>query len=390
MIRSALIRVPALMACLAAGSIEAQQYKVISFRSQILNDDRRIRVALPRDYAVARQSYPVVYVLDGHVEAFVGMAVAATRYNISGDPRDFAIPPQIVVAVEHKNRGDDLGRNADTFARHLTTELVPLVEKQFRTNGIRILVGHSLGGRFALMASCRMPGFFPTVIAISPGGGDTTTTQCLKSDWAKSNGVLRQVFVSAGERESRADESAKRLKAFLRDSAPPSVRWQVNDGPGLAHTETPYFGIPAGIKFAWDRLTWEMPPASGDSIINASPRSAAIIDAWYAALSARVGVSVSPSAKWLELLSAAQQRAGDVDASERSARRLVHDFPEYIEGYGRLADVLVARGNEGEARKTLAEALRIFDRLEWFDETERQLKRKVIEQGAARVAPFPP
>lgn len=379
------------VASILPSSLNAQpaQSKVYTIQSKILNEDRRIRISLPANYNIARQKYPVVYLLDGHVKAFFDVTVGAVSYDLLGDIHDFAIPAQIVVAVEHKNRGVDLGSNGDTFMKFLTAELAPYIEKQFRAMPYRILIGHSLGGRYGLMASCRAPGFFASVVAVSPGGGDSTSyramTDCLKTDWRASKGLLRQVFVSSGEREQRIDEGAKRLRNFLRDSSAKTVRWHYLDGPGLAHTETPYVGIPAGIKFIWDRTVWEMAATRADSLLNAKGDADVLLSEWYGDLSARVGVTIPPSPKWLELASASQQRQGDDAAAERTARRLTVDYPEYLSGYGRLTDVLVMKRDYAGARKVLEEAIRICDRLDFFDETERALKRKVLTDGIARM-----
>jgi len=377
----------ALFASAAAAQPAATRRATI--QSKILGEERHIRVALPANYATARQRYPVVYLLDGHVRAFFELAVASTGYDLLGNVRDFAIPPQIVVAVEHPDRGADLGRNADAFMKYLTDEVAPYVEKNFRALPYRLLIGHSLGGRFALMASCRAPGFFQSVVAVSPGGGDSTAyrtiTDCLRSDWSTNRGTLRQLFVSSGEREARIDEGAKRLRAFLRDSAPPTVRWQYLDGPGLAHTETPYLGIPAGIKFAWDRSVWEMPGARADSLVDAKGDPDEVLRAWYAELSARTGVAIPPSPQWLDLAAAAHQRRGDAAAAERTARRLVADYPEFLGGYARLADLLVAKRDIDGARRVLDDAVRALERLEFFDATERSLKRKVLVDALARL-----
>ena len=102
-------------------------------------------------------------------------------------------------------------------------------------------------------------------------------------------------------------------------------------------------------------------------------------------LTARTGAAIPLAAKWLELASGSQQRQGDESAAERTARRLTVDYPEYLSGYGRLADVLVAKRDYAGARKVLEEAIRICDRLDFFDETERALKRRVLTDGLARM-----
>jgi len=375
------------MLCAAlAGSVAAQSApKRITIKSQILGRDKSIVVALPVNYQHAKQKYPVIYVLDGQVRSFVDLAVAAAAYDLLGDIRDLAIPPHIVVAVQHEDRGLDLGRNADAFSKYLTQEVAPFIEKEYRASPQRILVGHSLGGRYALMASCRMPGFFPAIVAVSPGGGDSTayrtTTDCLKSDWRASVGKLRQIYINSGEREQRIDEGAKRLAVFLRDSAPPNVKWKYQDGPGLAHTETPFVGIPQGIKFIHDRLTWEMPAARADSILQSKGDALAIATAGYTELSQRVGFTVPLSAKWLDAITLAQLNQRDLISAARTAERLVREYPEDLIGYGRLADIKLRAGDRSGARRVLDDALKMADKLDFFDETERALKKKVFQDA---------
>ena len=370
------------VAAISDARAQPAQARTYTIQSRILGEQRRIRVALPANFAIARQRYPVIYLLDGHVRAFFDLTVAAASYDLLGDVRDFAIPGHIVVAVEHKSRGTDLGSNADAFMRHLTDELAPYIERQFRAHPYRILVGHSLGGRFALMASCRAPGFFSAIIAVSPGGGDSTafraTTDCLKSDWRAHAGSHRQIFINSGEREQRIDVGAKRLRDFLRDSAPPSVRWRYAEGPDLAHTETPYAGIPAGIKFIYDRALWEMPRSRADSVLEANGDPDAIIAAWYFELGARLGYAVPTSAKWLDAAANAHTARREPAAAERTSRRLVAEYPEDIRGYGRLADVLIRSGQSAAARRVLDDAVRMIDKLDFFDEMDRALKRKVL------------
>jgi enterochelin esterase-like enzyme len=357
----------------------------VAVESKVLNETRNVRIALPANYTIAKQSYPVIYLLDGQVQAFFDVTVAASRYSLQGDFRDYAIPPHIVVSIESKDRGADLGRNAETFIRFMAEELVPYVAKNFRAGPLRILVGHSLGGRFALMASCRAPGFFPAVVSVSPGGGDSTayraTTSCLRADWEASRDRMRHLLVSSGEREARIDEGAKRLRDFLRDSAPPNVRWKYLEGPGLAHTETPYFGIPAGIKFIHDRLAWEMPPALADSVLQGKDNPTALVARWYRTLAARMGFIVPVSAKWLDASVSGHLARGERENALQVARQLIEQYPEDLTGYGRLADILIRAQDNAGARTAIRDALRMADRLELFDETERALKKKVFQDA---------
>lgn len=149
------------------------QPRILRIESKTLEETRVVHVRLPPDYALARQRYPVVLLLDGQVRAFFDVAVAATNYNLTSDAHRIGMPPQIVVAVEQGERSVDLVRNAERFQRFLISELLPRIDQEFRTLPFRTLIGHSLGGRFALSTMCTTPTAFAAVIAISPSLPDS-------------------------------------------------------------------------------------------------------------------------------------------------------------------------------------------------------------------------
>lgn len=380
------------VALLASSLPLAAQSRTYHLRSKILGEERAFHVSLPPNYEAANQRYQVVYVLDGHLKAFFDLAVAAAGYDITtGGPHEFAMPPQIVVGVEQKKRSVDLGTNQEAFDRFLAEELVPYIDKQFRTVPYRTLIGHSLGGRFALLAFCRNPGIFPAVIAISPSPGDSTgfqaMTGCLRREFAANRTVLRQLVLTAGDREGRLFASAVRLGDFVRDSAPPNWRMLFVDAAGLGHTDTPFRAIPRGIRFVQDAAVWEMPPALGDSASSGTGDGPSRrVAEFYRALSDRVGYTVPPSAKWLRAIVVAHLRNGEHAEALAAARRLTAAYPEDLTGWGVLADACLRDADADCARDALEDALRVLNRLDYFDEDERMAQRKVLTDDLKRVA----
>jgi enterochelin esterase-like enzyme len=364
--------------------------RVVRISSKILGEERVVHVSLPPNYSVARRRYETTYLLDGHVRQFFDITVAAAGYDVVGDVHDYATPPQIVVGVDQIDRGLDLGRNQELFTRFLTEELVPYIDREFRTNKYRTLIGHSLGGRFALMTFCRAPGVFPAVIAISAAGGDSASadavTRCLASAFAAPEKALRQLVLSAGEQEPRVVAGMNRLRDLLSANAPANWRWTTMEEKGLGHTDTPMATIPPGIRFFHDKSVWEMPAPLADSVQSgrvADPEAA--MDSFYAALSGRVGVPVSPSLKWMLAAARVLIQRGDTAAAERAIRRVLNSYPEDLEAYGMRSDFAMRRGDTRVARESLEEALRMLGRLEFYDVYEREKKRKVIEQALASI-----
>jgi len=377
----------ALAAALIRPAPAAAELRVVRLTSKILGEERVLHVNLPLNYGNARQRYQTIYVLDGQVRQFFDVAVAAASYDIVGDLHDYAMPPQIVVAVDHRDRGTDLGRNQELFTRFLVEEVVPYIDRSFRTLPYRTLIGHSLGGRFALMTFCRAPGVFPAVIAISSAGGDSTSfdalTRCLGSAFAANGTTLRQLVLSAGGQEARLRDGVVRLREFLRASAPPHWRWTYIDEPGLGHTETPLATIPPGLRFIQDKSVWEMPPSLADSVSKGLTDPERAIAAFYAALSTRVGYSVPPTLKWMVMETRVRVVQGNQREAERAARRAIDAYPEDLEAYGMRSDLALRAADTTTARQSLTDALRMLSRLEIYDVYDAERKRKLIESSLA-------
>ena len=118
----------------------------------------------------------MLYLLDGgdYFEPFVGLVQFLTMYEM--------VPEMIVVAIPHGDRMNELtfspsneengnwpsSGGAESFHRFLEEELIPSIDESYRTHSFRILVGHSLGGLFAVESLSRHPGLFQATIALSP------------------------------------------------------------------------------------------------------------------------------------------------------------------------------------------------------------------------------
>ena len=135
-------------------------------------------VSLPEGYATSQQQYPVLYALDGWHFPLLAFLQNNSRFSKR-------MPPVIIVNVSHgaKNaialRTRDFTPSAVTsvpgsggapaFLEFMEQELIPLIDKTYRTNpGDRALVGHSYGGLFALYALQQRPALFQRIVSVSP------------------------------------------------------------------------------------------------------------------------------------------------------------------------------------------------------------------------------
>ncbi|MFC2141886.1 alpha/beta hydrolase, partial [Acidobacteriota bacterium] len=148
----------------------------LEFKSKSLGEKRGVYVHLPASYEQDSSRYPLIFFLDGgdYFVPFAGIVKYLSSYGM--------IPEMIVVAIEQGDRlkeftytradektGDwPTSGGADSFREFLQDELIPYVETSFRTHPFKILVGHSLGGLFAVETLSRSPGLFQATIALSP------------------------------------------------------------------------------------------------------------------------------------------------------------------------------------------------------------------------------
>ncbi len=184
----------------------------------------RIWVGLPLSYSrPPGRRYPVLYLLDGDVGFAVGTGV--TRFLAL----THEMPEVLVVGVGygndmvrwHERRVGDLtplavasnpgSGGAKRFLEFLVSEVMPLVERRYRTQTDRTLSGYSLGGLFATYVLFHRPGVFQRYMIGSPTYGYADGTAL---GWPKTLGAGAQpsgiVFTSFGKAEAPAAIAAWR------------------------------------------------------------------------------------------------------------------------------------------------------------------------------------
>lgn len=141
--------------------------------SKVLNENRTLWVYTPNYTSQnpnPEKRYPVLYLLDGgaHFYSTVGIIQQHSQANGNG-----TLPEMIVVAIENTNRvrdfipSNDLD-NPNPFIEFLSSELIPHIDKNYKTAPYKMLVGHSLGGLTVIDILTNFPELFNAHIAIEP------------------------------------------------------------------------------------------------------------------------------------------------------------------------------------------------------------------------------
>lgn len=154
----------------------------VQLHSAILNEDRTLNIYLPEGYNPAdTATYPVIYLLDGSRDEDFIHIVGLVMFN--SFPWVGRLQTSIVVGIANIDRKRDFTfpttvaadlaaypttGHAATFTAFLEKELMPYIEKNYRTASPKTLIGESLGGLLAAGILLQQPALFSRYIIISP------------------------------------------------------------------------------------------------------------------------------------------------------------------------------------------------------------------------------
>lgn len=201
-----------------------------SITSEILSEERAYWISLPNSYnndELSDKKYPIVIVLDGNVHFHSLAAMVNARSTGNSDKRE--MPEMIVVALLNVNRERDFTPDkiitkrenqtggGDQFLAFIEQELIPSIERDYRTAPYRLLIGHSLAGLFTTHAYLKANSPFHAFVAIDPSFG-TWEEEVID---AKTNGLAASVFnrpfylATANWGEERNAKNRNRHRQFM-------------------------------------------------------------------------------------------------------------------------------------------------------------------------------
>lgn len=252
-------------------SVSAQEHgdefvigKYLKIKSKILNEERTIVVHLPRGYENSRNSYPVLYFLDAEWEDLLPTVVASSGYlNSFG-----SIPKIIVVGICNTDRTRDMipvkiedeqtSGGAAFFLRFISEELMPFIEKNYRTEPFAILYGGSYAGLFTVNAFLGKPDTFRAYIASSPGIGVCPAYLYEKANrlFKNSKSLSRFLYMIYGERDyPQSTGHTKDFYDFIKSNAPEDLECQMSIIENEGHV--PFISLYKGLRFVFSE--WAFP-----------------------------------------------------------------------------------------------------------------------------------
>jgi predicted alpha/beta superfamily hydrolase len=225
--------------------------------------------------AEANRRYPVVYVLDGSSQDIHTASTAALMARIA------LMPPVIVVGIpnvsgEGRQRdytpptmamdqdvADSPRGGADGFLAFLESELIPDIERRYRTTSERMLAGHSRGGLFVAWSLIASPDLFQARFAHSPAlwRENVAIAEMLDQFLTATPSLASFYYMSLGTKENaEMTNGFARVRAVLEARAPAGLRWRADLVPGAVHGNNGEWATPLGFRAYYSE--WQTPQSA--------------------------------------------------------------------------------------------------------------------------------
>jgi uncharacterized protein len=233
-----------LLICCAVQFSMAQKPFVLghidSIQSTVLNEKRILNIYLPEGYSPdSAKTYPVIYLLDGSAdEDFIHVVGLVQFCNFSWVN---TLPKSIVVGIANVDRKRDFTYpttiaqdkkdfpttgNSEKFIAFMENELQPYIQKNYKCNTSKMLIGQSLGGLLALEILFKQPQLFTHYAIISPSlWWDNESLfkikpKVLQNDFLQST----QIFIAVGKEGKQMEGDAKQLFTLLKTADKKNIK----------------------------------------------------------------------------------------------------------------------------------------------------------------------
>jgi predicted alpha/beta superfamily hydrolase len=227
--------------------------------SALLGEAREFWVSLPDGYRDTAKRFPVVYMMDGELN-FNSGCIGGVR--LAAQMNEF--PDFIIVGIRNTDRGKDVfpevitypdgskdGGRANQYLDFIREELIPKIEKTYRTDGFRVLYGTSNSGFTTVYALFRSPSTADAYIAASATLSIPSFLEKRGSLVRDFKGGKRQLSLVMGENDFPTVISLNgALKELIASSAPAGLSCRLAVVRGAGHV--PVNSLVEGLRDLFD------------------------------------------------------------------------------------------------------------------------------------------
>lgn len=299
-----------------AGSEPLPLGERISFYSAIYQDEVTMQVWVPEDFGISspEHTYPVIFLNGSHGREFFHTVTGLVQHLASRE----RMPESIVVSLNEMGsvpeihthgmwRAEILGGQGDPEPdiRHLREEVIPYLERTYRANHRRMIVGVSGSTLFPIYTLTSAPDLFDTYILIAAADmlgmgytADSTFLDAFETYVADNPKQSTRLYVGIGDSdlENRPDYRPNLDELTRRFGDDSRLKVKVDVFPRTDHYEAVLDSMQSALDWVYPYERWsaryrDLVAQPGDALEN--------LDAYYRQLSEDYGFEILPRAdRW--------------------------------------------------------------------------------------------
>nr|WP_295876341.1 alpha/beta hydrolase-fold protein [uncultured Chitinophaga sp.] len=340
--------------------------KKYTIYSNVLKEQRTYNVYLPPSYQRSPQKkYFVAYVLDGAKAKFQEVAGIAGSMNAVYDLK-MQIPELIIVAIENTDRTRDFtpthslnyldaenigafanSGNADLFRHFLEKELMPQIDSSYRTQSKNLIIGHSLGGLFAIHCLLEAPQLFAYYILIDPSWFwdhnyiGKRTREVLKAKTAPNARVYIALANNMSE-DSRHYQWGQEFYTALKTATSPGLAAQLRYFEDEKHLTVPLPATYYGLRYIFEGYELD---------INEVLKKPSLINEHDSLMSKRMGLNIKSDENYVNTLGYVALNDRNIpDTAVTIFEINARNYPGSVNVWDSLADAYLKKGLTGKAK----------------------------------------
>ncbi len=221
----------------------------LTISSKFVNEERIINIWTPPNYKESTDSIPVLYMPDGGIkEDFPHIANTLAKLI-----NEKSIPPIILVGIENTERKRDLTGptevdkerkianevgQSENFRNFIKNELIPEIEKRYRTTNKKGIIGESLAGLFVVETLELEPNMFDFYIAMDPAlwWNNQFLVKKAKENFENNSIEKDTKFWFAGSSVQKETPFITELSKIIKNQKPKNLTWKYSDEPNEDHS----------------------------------------------------------------------------------------------------------------------------------------------------------
>ncbi|GAA3775484.1 alpha/beta hydrolase-fold protein [Corallibacter vietnamensis] len=240
-------------ALLVLFSVQAIQSQVIyePLKSIKLGETRELKIQLPRGYDDSDKSYPIIVVFDGDY-LFEPVAGNVDYYSYWED-----MPEAIVVGINQMDKRFDDSYYSEqnslpietgaAFFEFVGTELIPHIEKNYRTENFRVAVGHGETANYINYYLLKGVPLFQAYVSISPDLAPDMNSYLTEKMSKLESKVFYYLATSSDDVKSiKADTEALNTSISAIDNK--NLLFSFDNFEGPSHYALPAHAIPNALE----------------------------------------------------------------------------------------------------------------------------------------------